>query len=407
MTDKLISVIIPSYNCSIYLKDAIESVLNQQQVNTEIIVVNDGSTDNTEEILKPYQIKIKYIKQGNRGLSSARNVGFRMSHGEFVCFLDADDILLENKFKIQLDRFREDSSLGVVISGYINVEEDGQKEISRVNKYWDHDALKHLFNHEVFPPHTALIRHSVLEESQLFPEKIDVNESQEDWQLWFDLALNGVEFASIPEPTCKYRSRPGSIRKNPLKHLDGALRVINWLHQHPKAKLYPKEIERLSAIIELERIARSWQMNKLTMTANILTDSVRKFPFFWKEPDNIIRLFKKTLTLHEEEKWNKSPDSIWFENCVIKGIIPLGKDLLKKAKIKQLYAVSYLALSDLVYGQNANKTRLCAIASAFNNSPIVCLSKEGVKSFVRGILGPLIGKMLNRYKRKKVIPINL
>ncbi|MBZ0156709.1 MAG: glycosyltransferase family 2 protein [Alphaproteobacteria bacterium] len=93
-TDPLVSVIVPAYNCARYITDAIESVLEQTYRNTEIVVVNDGSTDNLKEVLLPYRERgqIRYLYQNNSGPSTARNKGMEVSRGEYLSFLDADDL---------------------------------------------------------------------------------------------------------------------------------------------------------------------------------------------------------------------------------------------------------------------------------------------------------------------------
>lgn len=390
----LVSVIIPAYNCARYLPDAIESALCQTHPRVEIVVVNDGSPDNTDEVVQPFLDRILYIKQENRGLSAARNVGFRASHGEFVCFLDADDNLLPEKFALQLAKFEREPDLGVVISGYVDVEEDGRTEILAVKKNWDRDALERMFNHEVFPPHAALIRRSVLETSPLFPENIDTNESQEDWQLWLDLALHGVQFSAIPEPTCKYRNRPGSIRTNPLKHLDGARRVVDWLRQHPQAQIHRARVERLAEIVEMERVARAWQVGQTEVVGETLAAAVRQFPHYWREPLSYLRLFERSLTLHEGVKWQAFHDPQWFKQRVLDGILPLGKSRLAPGEIKQLYAAANLALSDLAYGARDHTARRKAMAQAVTSALEICVSQSGRSSFGRGVLGPWLGGRL-------------
>ena len=396
-----ISVVIPSYNTARYLPDAIESALQQTHPRVEIVVVNDGSPDNTDEVVQPYLDRITYIKQENRGLSAARNVGFRASHGEFVCFLDADDILLPCKFELQLVKFEREPDLGVVISGYVDVEEDGQTEILTVKKNWNRDALDRMVNHEVFPPHTALIRRSALEASPLFPENIDTAESQEDWQLWLDFALNGVQFSSIPEPTCKYRSRPGSIRANPLKHLDGARRVVNWLRQHPQAQIHHERVERLAAIVEMERVARAWQVKWNDLAADTLVAAVQQFPAIWQEPLTFIRLFERTLTLRESAEWQRFHDPAWFERRIISEILPLAEGRLPQAGRKQLFAVANLALSDLAYGDYHDTQRWRAVWKAFCSSPKVCTSGLSRMVCIRGILGPHLVALSRTILNKK------
>jgi len=99
---ELVSVIIPVYNCEKYITDAVDSVLAQTHRSIEIIVVDDGSTDKTKEALAAYGDRIKYIYKENGGPASARNVGIKMSKGQFIAFLDADDMWVENKLEQQL-----------------------------------------------------------------------------------------------------------------------------------------------------------------------------------------------------------------------------------------------------------------------------------------------------------------
>ena len=95
-----ISVIIPTYNSANYLNQAIDSVLMQGYTPCELIVVDDGSTDETESVLKPYQDKIKYIKQENSGSAAARNRGMQLAEYELILFLDADDLMAPNAVEV-------------------------------------------------------------------------------------------------------------------------------------------------------------------------------------------------------------------------------------------------------------------------------------------------------------------
>lgn len=396
----LVSVIIPSYKTARYLPEAIESALRQTHARVEIIVVNDGSPDNTDDVVQPYLDRIAYIKQENRGLSAARNVGFRSSHGEFVCFLDADDILLSDKFEQQLLVFEREPDLGVVISSYIDVEEDGQTEIQVARKNWKHDALDHLLNHEVFPPHVPLIRRSVLEKSTQFPENIHTLEFQEDWQLWLDLALNGVRFSCLSEPTCKYRRRQSSHGAlNPLRHLDGARRVVQWLRTHPKAMPYHERIDRLAAIVEMERVARAWQVGQTDLATETLVSVVRQSPSFWQIPGNWIRLMERSLTIREGVAWQSHRDPAWFKDRVIDRLIPLLNGSLTRIEIDSLFSAAYLALADLAYAAGNHSDCWCALGKALRYSTRTCVSTPACASTGRALLGPRIGGVFGRMSR--------
>ena len=123
MSNSLISVIIPAYNCSKLIPNAIESVLGQTYSNLELIVVDDGSTDNTAEIIlnyKNYNNNMKYIYQNNGGVSKARNTGIKQSVGEYIAFLDADDIWDKNKLEIQMKVINNCKNIDMIFSSFKN-----------------------------------------------------------------------------------------------------------------------------------------------------------------------------------------------------------------------------------------------------------------------------------------------
>lgn len=115
--EALVSVIIPCYNHARYLSKAIESALKQSYSNLEIIVVDDGSTDNTKEIAQKYN-QVKYVFQINQGLSAARNTGIDQSNGKYLVFLDADDWLSADALMININYLQRSPQLAFVSGGY-------------------------------------------------------------------------------------------------------------------------------------------------------------------------------------------------------------------------------------------------------------------------------------------------
>lgn len=111
----LVSVIVPTYNHASYLPKAIHSCINQTYKNLEIIVIDDGSTDNTKEIIQEFRDKIIYISQDNRGVSAARNVGLEIATGDFITFLDADDYLTEDSIEVRLEVLLQHDDIGFVM----------------------------------------------------------------------------------------------------------------------------------------------------------------------------------------------------------------------------------------------------------------------------------------------------
>lgn len=126
MKKPLVSVVIPTHNCDAYITDALDSVLSQTYGHTQVIIVDDGSTDSTEEVLEPYAQKIVLIKQDNQGVSQARNAGISASQGDYVAFLDADDRWDRRKLSIQIPLLEEQTSAEMAFSNFDLGRADGE-----------------------------------------------------------------------------------------------------------------------------------------------------------------------------------------------------------------------------------------------------------------------------------------
>src|SRR3989338_10346077 len=110
----LVSIIIPTYNNAKFISAAIDSAAKQTYPNIEIIVVDDGSTDQTKNVILPYQHRIRYIHQSNEGLAAARNKAIEKSKGDYLQFLDADDLIHPEKIKKQIDCLMREPQFDVV-----------------------------------------------------------------------------------------------------------------------------------------------------------------------------------------------------------------------------------------------------------------------------------------------------
>lgn len=133
METGLVTAIIPNYNYASYLTEAIDSVLAQTYPFIEIIVVDDGSTDGSREVLEGYNGRVRAIFQQNGGVSAARNAGVAASLGEFIAFLDADDVWMPEKIERQVERFQRDRSLGLVHVGVSEIDAAGAVTGTRVD----------------------------------------------------------------------------------------------------------------------------------------------------------------------------------------------------------------------------------------------------------------------------------
>lgn len=225
----LVSVIIPSYNSGEYLNEAIESVVNQTYRNLEIIVVNDGSSDDTEEIAKEWQRKdkrIRYLKHSrNKGLSTARNTGIKNSKGEYIAFLDADDIWLPQKLSLQIKKVQGPGADLVFSNWYIWEPERNTKIIAfQVDPTQDKKSLLHsLVKRNFGSPSTVFLRKSSLEKVGLFDESLN---SSEDYDLWLRFCLKDMKIDFIKEPLIYYRRHSKQMTESTYIMRTSRLRVF-------------------------------------------------------------------------------------------------------------------------------------------------------------------------------------
>lgn len=169
-----VSVIIPSYNCASFIPETLESVFAQTYRDLEIILVDDGSTDDTPAVVAPYLDRITYIRQKNGGLPAARNTGIRAAKGEFIALLDADDSWMADKLERQLPRFA-DAEVGIVYSDFSVRYADGRFQPSYlVNRPLASEGyvLENYIRSRFLFPSTMVIRQKCLEEFGLFDEEM-------------------------------------------------------------------------------------------------------------------------------------------------------------------------------------------------------------------------------------------
>jgi glycosyltransferase involved in cell wall biosynthesis len=199
----LISVIIPTYQRAHAIGNAIESVYAQTFQDWEIVVVDDGSTDGTEELLKQYAPRVRYFRQENRGPSAARNYGIREACGEWIAFLDSDDIWLPEKLSRQLELAQADLNIAWVYSDLEYFDHDPSKLPKSAFAYFPPArgmVLKHLFLHGcAMHTTTVIVKKTCFDEVGYFDESLRITE---DIDLYFRLAAKyPVDF----DPTVQIR----------------------------------------------------------------------------------------------------------------------------------------------------------------------------------------------------------
>jgi glycosyltransferase involved in cell wall biosynthesis len=205
-----ISIAIPAYNSERCLGETLESALNQTHPAHEVIVVDDGSTDRTEEIARSFGNRIRYIKQQNQGIAGARNAAVREATGDWIAFLDHDDLMLPTKLEKQLAIIEANPDLIVVYSAFTYLYADGTTTHIPVfpsRKLWP--ALRY---RTPILPSTAIIRRTAIQEIGGFIQLYCID----DWNLWFRLIrrYSPSAFKEHPEGLTMYRWWDNNESKN-------------------------------------------------------------------------------------------------------------------------------------------------------------------------------------------------
>ena len=209
-----VSVIIPAYNGDRFIGEAINGVLNQTYKDYEIIVVDDGSTDNTAQIVNQYGDRIQYFSQANQGVAASRNFGFKAAVGEYIAFLDQDDVFLPHKLDSQVALLEQNPSLGMVNSGWSIVNQQGEFQ-SEVQPWLQIPDLS-LANLIIWKPvflGAMLFRRNWLERSPGFNPAL---EQTPDVDLVLRLAAMGCTADWVEETTVKYRQHEENASNNTL-----------------------------------------------------------------------------------------------------------------------------------------------------------------------------------------------
>lgn len=214
----VISVIIPAYNYAHFLPYTLKSLLTQNGVTIEIIVVDDGSTDDTNQVAASFGDAIHYIHQENQGLSAARNTGLRAAKGEFIVFLDADDMLYSGTLLSQYETFQRNPQADVVVCHNLFFREiDPKGTFISPGFPLAREALALDFCcHNIAPVHAYMVRRSITDAVGFFDESLL---ALEDYDFWLRYVNLGDQIVINPLGLALYRQHGQSMSKNHQQQL--------------------------------------------------------------------------------------------------------------------------------------------------------------------------------------------
>lgn len=290
-----VSVIVPVYNVEKYLKKCLDSLINQTIQDIEIIVVNDGSKDNSEEIIKEYEKnnpeKIVYLKKENGGLSDARNYGIPYAKGEYIAFLDSDDYVELDMYEKMYELAKKENSDMVECDFYWEYPNKTKIDIGII-----YSNQKEMLQKARVVAWNKLIKRSIIEESKVqFPKGY----RYEDVEFTYKLIpyLNKVSFAK--EPFIHYIQRENSISNVQNERTKEIFEVLEHVIEYYKEKGIYKEFEK-----ELEyTYARILLCSSLLRIVKIKDKKIRNrlIKETWENLNSKFPNWKKNKILNEEK----------------------------------------------------------------------------------------------------------
>lgn len=254
MPNPLVSVVMPAYNHAKFITEAIESVLNQTYKNFELIIIDNYSTDNTEEIVRSYSVadsRIRYQKFRNNGIIAAsRNIGIKTAVGAYVAFIDSDDFWFPDKLEKVVHFFTQFPDIDLVChdENYISGTNKNFIKAQRYGPYKKYEDL--LFKGNSLSTSAVVVRRSKLLEAGLFSE--DENfVTAEDYELWLRLSKT-CKIAYLHEVLGNWRIHEASLSGNTERHIASVLNAVNYhFAQWPQSSFYYKYLmnKRRGAIV--------------------------------------------------------------------------------------------------------------------------------------------------------------
>ena len=238
-----VSVIIPTYNCAQYLSDAVESVLRQTVTDLEIIIVDDGSTDNTAEVVQPYltrpQQNVRYHRQDNQGPGAARNAGIVMARAEYVAFLDADDCYGPRFIEESLECLQKNGYDVVTPQAYAREYSDGNGRPGRVTVVVrdpfpvEHPDLYAALYERHIGSQEMVVRKECFDKCGLYDDQCYL----EDWDIWLRFAEHKLKLGLVPGrvPLWTYRVMDSGRWSNPQNESKRLLGQYAAVKKHKRA----------------------------------------------------------------------------------------------------------------------------------------------------------------------------
>ena len=402
--DPKVSIIIPAYNQAKFLKQSINSALAQNFIEAEVIVVDDGSTDETREIISQYGKEVHYIRQENRGLGGARNTGIQAARGDYVGLLDADDIWLP-EFLVTMMSYADSQPDSAVLYCFAQGMDAEGKELPQIfggPVRSPEKIYQSLIRANFIIPSTMVIKRSTLISNGLFEQNNRDIHGCEDWDLWLRILSHSPEskFIGVPKCMVRYRLHGNSLSDKPEKMQNAVRAVIrknfgdengdieSWSEDKKKAYGGVYRYNLLSSIQRQNKWDRAdeYIQKALSVDATISED---------------LALFYDLALGNQMPGYRGSQDGLSLEtnsrniDRVLKNAFSNSNSHAIIEYRKRTFGTAYMALGLVAY--NAGKMRLCrqSLLKALYYHPRLVENSLLVGDLLKSFLGRRIINMVN------------
>jgi glycosyltransferase involved in cell wall biosynthesis len=273
-----VSICIPTYNRRDYLRETLDSVLAQTYKDYEIVIVDDGSTDGTEDMIKELGIPVTYHWQENSGDAAARNKLVELARGEYISFIDSDDLLLPDAIERMVEVMKSERGDIVVYGSYLRIDQDGKIYGRCKRKLYSGDITKRLFQTIFVHCCGSMLPKKLLDGSIAFDTALKVCS---DYDFWLCLSLDN-RFIALPEPTFKRRRHPDNLSGPSFENCLTELRVLERFYfEKDGKKAVPEKIAMKVFSKEGRRTGRSAiREGTREQACELLWQSFTRYPNF-------------------------------------------------------------------------------------------------------------------------------
>jgi len=318
MSSALVSVLMPVYNASGFVKEAMESILNQSYRDIEFIIINDGSTDDSEKIIQSIKDnRIRYVKnEKNLGLIATLNKGIDLCEGTYIARMDADDISLPDRIKKQVEFMNKNLDIGVCGTDYIQFGK-GKQMLSKSHHEHEWIAGWMLFNSSVVHP-SLMMRTSVIKNEK--PYFNDSYKHVEDYELWSRLIFK-CKFADVPEALLKYRLHASQVsRQFKSEQIENGNKVRKLFLEKAGFRFTERELRTHCLLGSSQIITSLKDLAVLSFWFSKMLEQNKKIKFIdqsilekilakqWYDACGITNLGPKAYFFYLKSKWSKLYD---------------------------------------------------------------------------------------------------